>query len=129
MDKNLISNKIEQAISEGIFPGVVLLCAINQDIIFHEAYGMADIFQKRKMGKEYIFDLASLTKPFATTLALSKLIENGKVFLDQKIGAILKEFHNSDKADITIDMLLRHTSGLPAYREYYKQIIKKKYRD
>ena len=124
MDKNLISNKIEQAISEGIFPGAVLLCSLNQDIVFYESFGMADVFKKRKMGKEHIFDLASLTKPLATTLAISRLIEKGQIFLNQKTGSIIKKFIGSDKADITIDMLLRHTSGLPSYKEYYKKIIK-----
>ncbi len=124
MDRQIISNSIEQAIIDGIFPGAVLLCAKNDDIIFHESFGMADIFEKRKMGKDYIFDLASLTKPLATTLALSKLIENNQGFLNQKIGSIIGEFKDTDKADITVDMLLRHTSGFPAYREYYKKIVK-----
>lgn len=124
MEKDKISSLMEQAISKGVFPGAVLLCAVNQKIVFHEAYGMADLFKKIKMRKDSIFDLASLTKPLATALAVSKLIERNQVFLDQKIGSILEEFKTSDKADITIDMLLRHTSGFPAHREYFKKIIK-----
>jgi len=124
MGRDRISRKIETAISQGVFPGAVLLCAKNQKIIIHEAYGLADIFEKRKMRKDSIFDLASLTKPLATTLALSKLIEKDQVCLDQKIGFFLKEFKTSPKADITIDMLLRHTSGFPAHREYFKEMIK-----
>jgi len=125
MDKGIISQKIEQAILQGVFPGAVLLCAVGKKIVFHESYGEADIFEKRKMTKNSIFDLASLTKPLATTLAVSKLIEKDQVFLDQKIGSILKEFKASDKAGITIDMLLRHTSGFPAHREYFRKIIQK----
>ena len=124
MDRQIISNSIEQAIIDGIFPGAVLLCAKNDDIIFHESFGMADVFEKRQMGKDYIFDLASLTKPLATTLALSKLIGNHQVFLNQRIESIIGEFKDTDKADITVDMLLRHTSGFSAYREYYKKIVK-----
>jgi len=124
MDKGNISRAIEKAILQGIFPGAVLLCAVNQKIVLHESYGMADIFEKRKMKPDSIFDLASLTKPLATTLCLSKLIERGQISLNQKIGSILKEFKISPKSDITIDMLLRHTSGFPAHREYFKKIIK-----
>ncbi|SDU14942.1 serine hydrolase domain-containing protein [Desulfobacula phenolica] len=123
MGKDKISKLMEQAILKGIFPGAVLLCAVNQKIVFFEAYGMADLFNKRKMRKDSIFDLASLTKPLATALAVLKLVEKRQVFLDQKIGSILEEFKTSDKADITIDMLLRHTSGFPAHREYFKKII------
>ncbi len=124
MGNDKIFRKIETAIAHGIFPGAVLLCAKNQEILFHESFGEADIFAKKKMTKDSIFDLASLTKPLATTLAVSKLIEKEQVFLDQKIGSIIEEFKTSPKADITIDMLLRHTSGLPAHREYFKKIIK-----
>jgi len=122
MDKGRISRAMENAILQGIFPGAVLLCAKNQEIVIHESYGMADIFAKKKMKKNSIFDLASLTKPLATTLALSRLIDNNQIFLDQKIGSILKEFKTPDKTAITIDMLLRHTSGFPAHREFYKKI-------
>lgn len=123
MAKDKISRKIESAISDGIFPGAVLLCAVNQKIIFHQPYGMADIFEKRSMKTQTCFDLASLTKPLATTLAVSRLLARRQIFLNQKIGSILKEFQISPKKEITIDMLLRHRSGLPAYREYYKKII------
>ncbi len=123
MDKKIISSKIEQAVTEGIFPGAVLLCAVNEDIIFHESFGMADIFEERRVERDALFDLASLTKPLATTLALSRLIKNNEIFSDQTIGSILGEFQGTDKAKITIDMLLRHTSGFPAYREYYKKIV------
>jgi len=126
MGKDRIAREVRNAISQGFFPGAVLLCAKNRKILFHESYGQADIFEKRKMRKDSIFDLASLTKPLATTLAISKLIERNQIFLDQKIGSILYEFKTSLKADITIDMLLRHTSGLPAHREYFKKIIKAK---
>lgn len=126
MGNDLISRKIKNAISQGIFPGAVLLCAKNQKIVFHESYGISDIFKNRKMRKDDIFDLASLTKPLATALAISKLIEKDKVFLDQKIGTILNEFERSPKADITIDMLLRHTSGYPAHRDYFKKVLKTK---
>ncbi len=121
--KDRIRQAVEDAVSKGVFPGAVLLCALDHGIVFHEAFGMADLFENRKMQKHSIFDLASLTKPLATTLALAKLMEKGKLSLDQQIGTILAEFQNSDKARITIDMLLRHRSGFPAHRHYYLDIL------
>ncbi len=123
MNHDKIGREFEIAISKGVFPGAVLLCALNQSIIFHEAYGKADLFEDRKMRKDSIFDLASLTKPLATTLALSKLVEKGKLSVDHKLCDILTEFLNTDKSKITIDMLLRHTSGFPAHRNYYIELL------
>ncbi|WP_300459047.1 serine hydrolase domain-containing protein [Desulfobacula sp.] len=123
MDKDRIDRTIKQAISKGVFPGAVLLCAVNQKIVLHESYGMANVFKQEKMRKDHIFDLASLTKPLATALAISKLIEWHQVSLDQTLGSILTEFKSTEKTNITIDMLLRHTSGFPAHKEYFKKII------
>ncbi len=124
--KDRIRQAVEAAISKRVFPGAVLLCALDHRIVFHEAFGMADLFENRKMQKHSIFDLASLTKPLATTLALAKLMEKGKLSLDQQIGTILAQFQNTDKAGITIDMLLRHRSGFPAHRHYYLDLIHSK---
>ena len=118
-----IRQAVEDAVSKGVFPGAVLLCALDHHIIFHEAFGKADLFENRTMQRYSIFDLASLTKPLATTLSISKLMEKGKLFLDQRIGTILPEFQNTDKSDITIDMLLRHRSGFPAHRHYYLDLL------
>lgn len=126
MSTALISEMMEQAISKGVFPGAVLLCALGEQIVFNAAFGRANIFENEKMHTDHIFDLASLTKPLATTLAISKLIEHKKIRLDQKIGSILKPFAQTSKAKITVDMLLRHTSGLPAYTEYYKKMVGQK---
>ena len=124
MDQDRISREIENAILSDIFPGAVLLCALNNKIIFNQAFGLADIYENRLMTKASIFDLASLTKPLATAFALAKLIDQGKLYLSQPIGELLYPFQKTDKAALTIDMLLRHTSGLPSYKEYFKDLVK-----
>ena len=73
--KDKISKEFEKAIESGIFPGAVFLCALKEKIFFYEAFGMADIFENRPMRKNSIFDLASLTKALATTLAIVRLME------------------------------------------------------
>ncbi|MCF6247869.1 MAG: serine hydrolase [Desulfobacula sp.] len=121
-----ITLRMNQAVFDGVFPGAVLLFSINAKIVFHKAFGMANIYEKTKMTRKNIFDLASLTKPLATTLAIAKIMEDNPRLLDRNIGSILKEFKPSDKAKITIDMLLRHTSGYPAHREYFKEVFNSK---
>lgn len=127
MSEALLLEMMEKAVSRGIFPGAVLLCAKGDDIVFNVSFGRANIFENEKMETTHIFDLASLTKPLATTLAISKLIEKKKTGLYQELGSILKPFSQTSKAKITVDMLLRHTSGLPAYKEYFKKTGEKKF--
>jgi serine-type D-Ala-D-Ala carboxypeptidase len=115
-----IDRYMQKAVLEAIFPGAVLLVVHQGKVEFFEAYGWANLFTRAKMTVETVFDLASLTKPLATTLSLMKLIADSKLSLNQTIGDLLPIFRHSDKASITIEMLLKHTSGFPAYRAYYK---------
>ena len=119
-----VDKLMQQAISDNVFPGGVLLVAEEDSVVFTAAYGQANIFSKRLMTRGTIFDLASLTKPLATTLAVMKLVEQKKLSFDQSIGATLFPFKNTDKSKITVKHLLRHDSGLSDYRPYYKALCK-----
>jgi len=119
-----VDQMMKEAITDEVFPGGVLLVAAADSVVFFEAYGYADIFSKRPMTKETVFDLASLTKPLATTLAVMQLVSQNKLRLDQDLASILPQFKNSDKSIITLKQLLCHTSGLCDYRPYYESLGK-----
>ena len=119
-----INDLMRKGVKDKVFPGGVLLVSKNDSILFFEAYGYANIFSKRIMTKNTIFDLASLTKPLATTLAVMKLIQQGKLDLEQNLGTVLPEFRDTDKKQIAIRNLLCHNSGLPDYRPYYIELLK-----
>ncbi len=110
---------MQKAINEKIFPGAVLLVASKGEIVFHKAYGMADIFTKEKMTSDTFFDLASLTKPLATTLAIMKLCDAGLLDIRMELRECISDFCGGEKGKIKIANLLGHNSGLPAYRSYY----------
>jgi CubicO group peptidase (beta-lactamase class C family) len=117
-----VDTLMQRALSENIFPGGVLLFSKEDALIFGKAYGYANIFSKRKMTRDTVFDLASLTKPLATTLAVMRLIQQGKLDLEQNLGSVLPQFKKTDKDHINIRGLLGHNSGLPDYRPYYKTL-------
>ena len=117
-----VDNLMRQAISENIFPGAVVLVSKENSILFFEAYGHANIISKTAMTRETIFDLASLTKPLATALAVMLLVQLGKIELEQDLGSLLPGFKDSDKSDIKLKHLLYHNAGLPDYRPYYREL-------
>ena len=110
------------AVADGVFPGGVLLVAKHRQVMFHEAFGYANIYQKRPMNTETIFDLASLTKPLATTPAVMKLMATSALGLQDRLGSLLPELKATPKSDITIEHLLAHRSGMPAYRPFYQRL-------
>ena len=118
--KEIINNQMTAAIANGIFPGASLLIASQFKIVHHDHYGCTQTSGKAVDNKT-IFDLASLTKPLATSLSILHLVQSGQVQLNQKISTIFPEI-SSDKADITIHQLLSHQSGLPAHRPYFEHL-------
>jgi CubicO group peptidase (beta-lactamase class C family) len=70
-----------------------------------------------------IFDLASLTKVIATTTIALMLAQNGAVDVDARVASALPEWSAADRSNLTFRDLLEHSSGLPAHREYFRQLI------
>jgi serine-type D-Ala-D-Ala carboxypeptidase len=70
------------------------------------------------------FDLASLTKPLATTLAVLCLLKEAKIRLSDPLSLWWGEEVPPDKRAITLRCLLGHGSGLPAHRPYYEALVK-----
>jgi|GEM_PF-89208 len=105
--------KLEAKISEiEDFSGVVSIKKGNT-IIYHEAFGYADLSNKRKNNYETKFGIASGAK-FFTALGIGKLIENGKLSFDDRLSS-LTDLFTSFHPDVKIRHLLSHTSGIPDY--------------
>ncbi len=107
-----LDDAINQAIREDRIPGAVLLVGHNGAPIYSKAYGnRAVVPAPELMTVETIFDCASLTKVVATTSALMKLFEQGKLRPNDRVTEYLPEFQGG-KSQITIRNLMTHFSGL-----------------
>lgn len=119
-----VDNLMQKAVVDNVFPGGVLLISRKNSILFFKAYGFSNIFSRTEMARDTIFDLASLTKPLATTLAIAWLVQQDILALEDTLGSVLLQFDKTEKAEIQIRHLLCHNSGLPDYRPYYKTLRK-----
>jgi CubicO group peptidase (beta-lactamase class C family) len=117
-----VDRLMNQGIAEKIFPGGVLLVSKKGETLFFNAYGVAHLSSRAPVTSETIFDLASLTKPLATTLAVMRLVQHNQIKLEQHLGQLLPDFEHTDKARVKLEHLLYHNSGLPDYRPYYKAL-------
>jgi uncharacterized protein YbbC (DUF1343 family)/CubicO group peptidase (beta-lactamase class C family) len=109
----LLDPILERSVAAGDMPGAVLLVGHNGRIIYRKAFGSRALEPVREpMTVDTIFDLASLTKCIATTTSIMKLVEEGRVRLNDPVAAYLPEFAQNGKQDITIRELLTHYSGL-----------------
>ncbi|MBV8672283.1 MAG: serine hydrolase, partial [Acidobacteriaceae bacterium] len=109
-----IDRTITQAIEAKKFPGAVVIVGHHGHIVFHKAYGYRSrVPQPEAMSENTVFDVASLTKVLATTLAVMQLYQQGRFVLNDPVAKYLPEFGVNGKIDITIRQLLTHYSGLP----------------
>src|SRR5207247_2617839 len=115
-DFSAVDEAATEAVVSGEIPGVVVLVGRGDDILLHRAWGFRRLVpEPAAMTRDTIFDIASLTKPVGTTLAVLSLVERGAIKLDAPLGRYLKEFRGAPYAEITIRRILTHTAGFPAY--------------
>jgi CubicO group peptidase (beta-lactamase class C family) len=102
-------------------PGLSVAIVNDQKIIFSKGYGFADIEKKAPMQPETICSICSISKLF-TSVAIMQLWEEGKLRLDDSIGALLPDYNLKQQymetVPITIRSLLTHSSGLPREAAY-----------
>jgi CubicO group peptidase (beta-lactamase class C family) len=121
-----VSKLINDAIAANKLPGAVVEIGHGGKIAFHQAYGARKLAGEpgldglpapaEPMTEDTIFDLASLTKSLATATAVMQLYEQGKIAVDDPVQRYLPDFNtasNPRRAQVTVRMLLTHTSGLP----------------
>lgn len=107
---------MDQAVGAAIaahkLPGGVLWLE-HDGVAHHRAYGQrALVPEPEPMTEDTLFDAASLTKVLATTMALMKLAEQGRLGLDEPVARYLPEFAGDGRESIRVRHLLTHTSGL-----------------
>ena len=119
MKSEKISKFLQSRIDAKDFPSFVWLVGKGESVIFGQS-GLAVIEPKKiKVNSATIYDLASLTKPLITGLICAKLIERKGLSLDFPVYYYLPEFEKEDKRAVTIQNLLLHTSGFPAWKPFY----------
>jgi CubicO group peptidase (beta-lactamase class C family) len=117
----ILANKIhehyEKLFQHKAFNGCVLV-AIEDKIIYENAWGYSDIRQKQCLNTNSIFQLASVSKVF-TAVAVLKLYEQNKLQLTDLVTKYIPDFPYKD---VGIHHLLNHTAGLPNYLHLMPEI-------
>ena len=124
MDFDAVDNATEEAVQQGVFPGAVLLVGRGEEVIYERAFGSRSLVPDQSpMQMSTIFDVASLTKPLATTIAMMLLMSDKTLHLDDQVTRFVPTFGVCAKSPTTIRHLLSHSSGLAAWKPYYEEVI------
>jgi CubicO group peptidase (beta-lactamase class C family) len=139
-----IGDYMRNEIATGKIPGAVLLIQQHSRPVYFENFGVRDVESRRPMSADTIFRLYSMSKPI-TSVAAMMLVDDGKLALDDPVSKYVPAFADVkvgvDKVDatgkpalalepvkrpMTVEDLLRHTSGL-TYGFYGDSAARKRY--
>ena len=119
----VIDSIAADAIAQHATPGCVVLVAKDNKIVMDKAYGYLSYNKIQPVTTSTIYDLASVTKISATTLAVMKLYENGKLDLHKTLGDYLPWVRGTNKSNLVIEDVLMHQAGLIAFIPFYKETL------
>ena len=127
-----VDRALAKSIERAEIPGAVVYARMHRggEVLEHRvARGLAVVRPERiPMTPETIFDLASLTKPIATTTAILLLVHDGVLSLDDPVAKVLPSFGERDKEAVTLRHLLGHSSGLKPWRGFHEPLLQKERR-
>ena len=119
--------KIDEIAKEGIakeaYPGCQIVILKDGVPVYDRCFGTFTYGGKRQVRADDLYDIASLSKTTATLLAVMKLYDEGKFGLTDRISKYVPALQGSNKERITIEELLLHQSGLPAFWPFYREAI------
>lgn len=108
-----IEQQVSSSMSKYHFPAASVAVVVDDKLVWHEAFGTADLENLVPATDASLFRLASVSKPI-TAVAIMQLVEAGKVRLDDPISVCVPQFRPPQVP--TIRQLLTHTSGVRHYR-------------
>ncbi|HMP31523.1 MAG TPA: serine hydrolase, partial [Saprospiraceae bacterium] len=128
MNTNILQRmetQINNLMADKSAPGCQVLVAKDGRIIWEKGYGSHKYVNGLPVDEETVYDLASLTKVLATTIAVMKLSEEKKLNIYTPIINYLPELANTNKANLTINDMLAHVSGLHPYINFYSSTMER----
>jgi beta-glucosidase-like glycosyl hydrolase/CubicO group peptidase (beta-lactamase class C family) len=117
----LVDSIITRAIRDSAFPGAELLVAKDGAVIDNKAYGTLSYdYGSPPVDPSTMYDIASMTKVIATTSAVMRLCDEGTLRLSDPVAGYLPAFATHGKERITLNNLLLHNGGLPAFKPLFQ---------
>ena len=117
-----IDAAVNQGIRRGIYPGAVVVIGRSDSVLYARGYGHFTWNRSSPVPTpdSTYWDIASITKVMGTASAVMRLVDAGRINLHAPVRRYLPQFSGGLKDQVTVRMLLDHTSGLRSYAPFFK---------
>jgi CubicO group peptidase (beta-lactamase class C family) len=116
-----------EAIRSKAAPGAVVMVVLDGKVIYNKAFGTRTYTDSTPTRINDIYDLASVTKTSATTMAVMRLFEQEKLKLDTNVGAYIPKARNTNKTDISVREVMLHQAGFIPFIPFYRNLSESDY--
>lgn len=123
-DMATIDSIANDGILKNAYPGCQVLVAKNGVVIYHKAFGYHTYDKDIPVRLTDLYDLASITKVAATTLAVMHLHDEKKIEPDKHLSEYLGYLNGTDKNRMTVREVMAHQAGLQPWIPFYKRTLK-----
>ena len=117
----MVDALVSHLIRQHAAPGCQVLIAKDNKIIYEKAFGKHTYDQGPNVQLTDLYDVASITKVAATTMAVMKLYELGEIQLNESLADALPELKETNKSDMKIEEVMAHHSGLIGWIPFYRE--------
>ena len=108
----------KEGIEQGAYPGCRIFIAKEGVVLYDKSFGYLDQSHSQQVKASTLYDLASVTKMLSSTMALMKLVDEGKLEINKTLGDYLDLPADHPHAKMQLKRMLAHTAGLPAWKDF-----------
>jgi beta-N-acetylhexosaminidase len=118
-----IDSIVNDAIAQQATPGAQVWVAKNGKVVYQKSFGYQTYDSVAEVKNYHVYDVASLTKILATTVAVMHLYDEHKIRLDATLGDYLPQLKGTNKEHLLINDVLLHQAGLIPFVPFYKKTL------
>lgn len=115
-----VDSLVNLCIAQKVFPGCQVWAAKDGVAFYEKSFGYHTYSRETPVRSFDLYDVASLTKITATTLAVMKMVDEGNIDLDQRLQDYLPYLKNTNKGKIIIREMMAHQARLKPWIPFYK---------
>lgn len=121
-DFSAIDSIVSDGVARGVYPGAVVVIGRRDSVLHSRGYGRLTWRESSPAPSpdSTLWDIASLTKVVGTASAALRLVDRGELDLESPVRRYLPRFTGGRRDQVTVRMLLDHTSGLRSYDQLFK---------
>ena len=113
----------KSGIRQGAYPGCQLMALKDGKVVYDKCFGNFTYGGGHAVQPDDLYDIASCTKIFASTLAIMKLYDQGKIDLNKTLADFFPYLKGNEHGKLKLIEIMTHQAGLKAWVPFYKVTV------